>query len=232
MEGVNCFDDERCLRWQQTDRQDRRIEAELWNHGPAPGNVSFQWVDTKGALSAVFHIPYAKGRVSPSEDALLDESARQGFYVGACSFVGRWVPSSASAILAVTDVVESNVMATFFAADSMADAARTGFSARLTKDWADLLHASTPGSTTGSFNKMSSALDGLLEAFISRQALRGNPEAGEIRFFLPLAAKTGSFTHPRARNGCDGSRWHVEGRVDAELGSPSRISMYCGHADS
>lgn len=188
MDGIECFDDARCSSWQQRDRRSRLVDTDLWDSRPVRGDISFQWVETEGPLSAIFKIPYVQNRDGSQRNPLVDPSAtKQAFYIVTCSFPARWVSSSTTAALAVTDVIESNVTASSFPVGSDTDMARMGFPVQLTKDWADLLHASTENTTTLGFNEESSAVEGLLATLVG---MLPDPSSNRtLSFFLPPGSK-------------------------------------------
>ncbi|KAI0011381.1 hypothetical protein F4779DRAFT_615624 [Xylariaceae sp. FL0662B] len=167
MDGVVCFNDTRCSEWQQRDYQDRFVDPFFWSYEPEQLNRSFHWVETEGPLSAVFNIPYIRHLTNtPGGDWLDDlKNSQQAFYIVTCSFPSRWVPSAASATLAINDVFESNITDPAVFGNKLPDLAATGYSVQLKKTWADMLHATNANTSAFYFGGLSDALGGLLNAF-------------------------------------------------------------------
>ena len=197
MENIECFDDGRCAAWQARSPQERLVPGNLWNDNPQGPNISFRWVETEGALSAVFTLPYLlypDWRNLSSIRELDQAAAQQGYSVVACSLVSRWVPSSLTAELSQSRLMQSNISdpARFRLANSTMDRGAIGSPVRLTKEWADLLDFDVAGLYTDADSMLSTHEPGAMANLLNAVVFCGTKTNRQLcSFGLDLNARDG-----------------------------------------
>jgi len=197
MEHIKCFDDARCAAWKARPPRERLVSDNLWNDNPPEPNISFRWVETEGALSAVFTVPYLLypdwRNLSNIKD--LDQgAAQQGYSIIACSFVSRWAPSTLTAELSQTRLMQSNISdpGVFAPVNGGLDLSAIGRPVRLTKEWADLLDFNITGLYTDTDSMLSTSEPGAMASLLNAVVYCGTKATRRLcSFGLDLDARDG-----------------------------------------
>jgi hypothetical protein len=195
MEQVECYDDDECRRWKALTPGQRLVDLQLFDHEPKAPNISFKFVETPGALAAVFTVPYLTypdwRNLSRIND-LSQGAATQGYMVTACSFVSRWVPSTLSAELSQTRLMTSNVSdpAVFSPVNGTLPPQALGAPIKVTKEWADFLDFNISGLYTDADNAVAAKGQGAMSNLLHTLVYCGSRNDSHLcTFGLDLNAR-------------------------------------------
>lgn len=188
-DGLNCFDDSSCTEWQNRRGESAFIDPRYWSYDPnTTTSPHFEWhkytKDNKVMpLSAVFKLPRSMNYTHVNGTGYWNENAtltgdRQQWWLGACSFVSRWVPSVSTTDAGGSEVLKSGLTDVGGRInDTLLELASKGKLLQVTSDWAGLLSYESSlmvGLLSGTgyesdpeaFNAMQALLDTLVDPFI------------------------------------------------------------------